>query len=284
MLRMPVVLFTTHGDASAGYTYDDRTGVSYEYPGGRYEAWVKTGERFVYIEGGKGYIGAGVIGQIRPSLTAGRLVCEVLDFDAFLEPVPIRDPATGDQLEADTRVWSTGKVYWSQGVRQLMPDTYERILQLADSTLSAKGSGNSPKPTSAKARPTGKAKYGSPDNNPLVDAIAMDAAHAAVRQRCTGLEVERMPHENPGFDIRVGPAAAIVHHVEVKGTQSSEKVFLMSEGQRKFSAANAPKFSLLVVSGINVKAKTHAQLTWQDGEVTVANADLEPDKWRGRLV
>ena len=277
---MPVVLFTTHGDESAGYTYDDRTGVSYEYPAGRYESWIKTGDRFLYMEGSKGYTGAGVIGKIRASATAGRMTCELLDYEQFQEVVPIRDPATGRHLEADTRVWSTGNVYWSQGVRQLMPDTYERVLQLADATTTTGGQRQPPRKSGAK----GKARYGSPDNNPLVDAIAMAAALNAVRERFPGLEVERMPHENPGFDIRVGPADAIVHYVEVKGTQSSEKVFFLSEGQRKFSAANAPGYSLVVASGINVAADTHTQLTWHDGEVTVANAGLETDKWRGRLL
>ena len=280
---MPVVLFTTHGDESAGYTYDDRTGVSYEYPSGRYEAWIKTGERFLYVEGSKGYTGAGVIGKIRASATAGRMTCEVLDYKEFQDAVPIRDPATGRYLEADTRVWSTGNVYWAQGVRPLMPDTYERVLELADATTTAGGPTQTGRPP-RKPKAKGKARYGSPDNNPLVDAIAMAAALDSVRERFPGLVVERMPHENPGFDIRVGPADAIAHYIEVKGTQSSEKVFFLSEGQRKFSVANASEYSLLVVSGINVKADTHTQLTWHDGEVTVSNADLETEKWRGRLL
>ena len=85
---VPVVLVTAHGEPRAGYTYDDRTGISYEYPDGRYEAWITTGDRFVYHTPDFGYTGAGVIGEIRSSATAGRLVCDILDHEPWEPPVP----------------------------------------------------------------------------------------------------------------------------------------------------------------------------------------------------
>lgn len=117
------MLATAHGKARAGYVYDDRTGVSYEYPTGRYENWIMTGERFVYHDpdapGHSGYIGAGIIGDIHQSGTDGRLVCDILDYVSFPATVPLKDPSTGTYFESDPTFWKTGNIYWSQGARPL---------------------------------------------------------------------------------------------------------------------------------------------------------------------
>jgi hypothetical protein len=53
---MPVVLVEVGGVARSGHLYGDRTGIEYEYPGGRYEAWIQPGERFVYQVPRVGYV------------------------------------------------------------------------------------------------------------------------------------------------------------------------------------------------------------------------------------
>lgn len=75
---MPLVL--TQNEATAdGHAYADRLGQQYEYPT-RYRSLMLSGEPFVYYRGRRGaplgerpyaYIGAGVVGAIRPAERPG---------------------------------------------------------------------------------------------------------------------------------------------------------------------------------------------------------------------
>jgi hypothetical protein len=131
-----VVLVTAHGEPRACYTYDDRTGISYEYPDGRYEAWITTGDRFVYHTPDVGYTGAGVIGEIRSGATARRLVCDILDHEPWDPAVPLKD-ADGEYFEADPGVWANGRVCWAQGVRRILEDRYDAILAAGSAAVPA---------------------------------------------------------------------------------------------------------------------------------------------------
>jgi len=64
---------------------------------------------------------------------------------------------------------------------------------------------------------------------------------------------------------------------------ANEPVFFMSEGERLFSEAHAVKYSLLVVSGIDLRGDSHSNVRVQDGPVTSENAALETVQWRGGL-
>lgn len=262
---------TAEGRRRAGYRYDDRTGISYEYPSGRYENWIVPGERFLYHKPGKGYTGTGVIGNIAPSEYQGRLVCEILDHRPFLAPVPIRD-SSGAQYEADSSIWSEGNVYWAQGVRRIAEDRFERIVTEGKGALGDR-----------KGTIPAGAKRAAGDNWIPVDEYAMTTALAFLALEYPGLEIERMPHNNPGFDIRVGPPVDPHRYVEVKGTQTARPVFFLSEGERAFSARYAERFTLLVVVGIDLEAQSHASIELKVGEVSIAGANLEPVQWRGYL-
>jgi hypothetical protein len=96
--------------------------------------------------------------------------------------------------------------------------------------------------------------------------------------------IEQMPRNNPGFDIRVGPAGAENWYYEVKGTQASDPLFFMSEGERKFSLREARRYTLLVVVGIDLRNGTHGSIVRRDGEVGGADVELETAQWRGRLL
>ena len=132
---MPVVLMTVEGQTRSGHTYDDRTGVSYEYPSGRYERWIQTGDRFVYQRPRAGYTGCGIVGEIGVSATAGRLVCDVLSVVSFDKPVPLKD-VSGKYYEADTKFWKD-RVYWGQGVRPLADARFDEILAVTGHTQPA---------------------------------------------------------------------------------------------------------------------------------------------------
>lgn len=264
---MPVVLTTAEGREQAGYTYDDRTGVSYEYPAGKYENYIVEGEPFVYHKPGVGYVGAGVIGPISPSATAGRLVCRILDHREF-DPVPIKRP-DGTYYEADPTYWSTGNVYWAQGVRPLSAERFEEIV-------------GAPAPDDSSVPPSLGA-YAHPETAMAVDRYAMTAAFEWCRQEWPGTAIERMPHNNPGYDIRVGGAENVECYVEVKGTQSSEPRFWISEGERFFAETHASRYRLVVVTGISIDRQSHVDIRVHHGALEGTTVELKPAQWRGVL-
>jgi hypothetical protein len=135
------LVFASNEASESGLEYDDRTGVSYEFPASRYRQLVQSGERFVYYRGRRRsdgtrqpqvYFGTGVVGDIAPSVRAGRLVCEVLDFHEFVEPVPFRR-TDGSYLEPGGR--RSG--YFQPGVRVIPEAVFEDILRSAEQLVPA---------------------------------------------------------------------------------------------------------------------------------------------------
>src|SRR5262245_34385291 len=96
---MPLV-FAENEATESGITYEDRTGIAYQYPT-MYQRMIHPGERFVYYKGRKTkgggrapqiYFGTGIVGEVRPDVVLpSRLVCDVLDFAPFLRPLPFKD-------------------------------------------------------------------------------------------------------------------------------------------------------------------------------------------------
>jgi hypothetical protein len=109
----------------------------------------------------------------------------------------------------------------------------------------------------------------------------MEIALDLVRSAFPDQVVTRMPHHNPGFDIRVGPEEAPARYVEVKSTRSPAPVFLMSERERRFSATHAHRYSLLVITGVDLEARTHQGAYWYAGEVEQERFALKPLQWSG---
>ena len=281
MAAMPVVFTEVGGVARSGHLYDDRTGISYEFPT-RYTRLISIGDRFVYHRPRVGYIGSGIVGQIEPSGSPGRLTCEVLDPITFPRPVPFKNP-DGEFYEAP--MWRDGKVYFAQGVRPLSESVYEAILTAAELPLPSEAPspapGAAPSATSegrrARSYPTG------PDIRE-VDAYAMTVAMEWARTRFPTHEPTRMPHNNPGFDIRVGPADDPHRYLEVKGTRSHAPIFFLSEGERRFSAKYASRYTLLVIAGVSLTTNTHERVYEVTGEINATTVELEPTQWRGQLV
>src|SRR5688500_9112137 len=101
---MPLV-FAENEATESGISYDDRTGISYQYPA-RYRRVIQPGERFVYYRGRRSksgsripqvYFGCGVVGDISPD--EGRFLCEVLDYKPFAVPISFKD-ANGNYFES----------------------------------------------------------------------------------------------------------------------------------------------------------------------------------------
>jgi hypothetical protein len=94
--------------------------------------------------------------------------------------------------------------------------------------------------------------------------------------------VTRMPHNNAGFDIRVGSAERPVRYVEVKSTRTQDPTFLISEYERLFSLKHAAVYMLLVVTGIDTAARTHGHTYRYDGRVEGQRFMLHPLQWQGK--
>ncbi|HEY8590057.1 MAG TPA: DUF3883 domain-containing protein [Naasia sp.] len=261
---MPLALATAEGRERSGYVYDDITGVSYEYPT-RYARLMVPGEPFVYHMPNRGYTGAAVVGSVRESVRPDHLVCEVIDYQPFGAAVPLRAP-DGYYYEADPE---RGKlnVYWSQGVRPLRLESYERILGSAQ---------RQPAPVRLQHR------YATHETAAAVERFSVDRALQWLRAEYPDAELAEMPHNNPGFDVLVTGPGDFRLHVEVKGTQAPVPAFFMSEGERLFSVNNADKYLFVCVYDIDLESGQATVLTKQ-GPVGGEAFHLIPAQWRGLL-
>lgn len=275
---MPLVL--TQNDATeSGHVYADELGVEYEYPV-MYRNLVRTGEPFVYYRGRRRrdgslqpqvYLGAGVVGRIRPSSNSGLLLCDVEDFEEFRPPVPFK--LDGKHIEPLGKVpASSAGLYFRRGVRAIDDGTFATILAATEAEDTAAGI----------RRHAGRVPWASPETAHLVDEIAMEIAADQLASTHDHHILRKMPHNNPGYDIRVEGAVGEVRYVEVKGTTHALPHFFMSEGERLFSREHDENYSLLVVHDIDLKART-GTTTVYDGAVDNAGFELRPVVWEGVL-
>ena len=156
----------------------------------------------------------------------------------------------------------------------LAPSAWKRWVESGSVPTAALGSSFSVSPTGGG--------YALPADAALVDAVGMEAAMVEVRRAFPGEVVTRMPHNNPGYDIRVGSPNAPARYVEVKSTRGVEPAFLMSDWERRFSGTHSSVYSLLVVTGIDTDARTHRGLHWFEVEVDEDRFGLEAVLWKGR--
>jgi hypothetical protein len=271
---MPLVL-TQNEATESGHEYADVFGVSYEYPS-RYRNAIRPGQPFVYYRGRRratgghqpqSYLGLGIVGQIAAGATEGRFTCRIEDFRRFDQPLPFKEG--GNYLEPGAAEYGTrAGLYFRQGVRVIDDETFRRI-------VAAGGPAHAPEipPTSG---------YASPTTAQLVDDIAMELALAEASMRFPTAQIKRMPHSNPGFDIRVVTDEGAVRYLEVKGTTRPSPRFFMSEGEWCFSVEHAPRYSLWVFYGIDLQART-GSLRDVDGTVGSPHTTLEPIQYAGAV-
>jgi hypothetical protein len=130
------LIFAESEVTAAGIRYADRTSISYQYPI-RYRRLIQPGERFVYYKGRRRhdgsrapqvYFGTEVVGTFGPDpATPDRVICEILDYRAFLKPVPFKD-ASGKYFETS----ADRRGYFQPGVRTISDEECARILAAAE--------------------------------------------------------------------------------------------------------------------------------------------------------
>jgi hypothetical protein len=277
------LVLAMNDETESGLDYEDVPYVSYEYPT-RYRKRITAGKRFIYYRGrrrpGGGrqpqvYLGTGIIGSVRESSTAGRLVCEILDGNPFLGTVPFKD-SSGKYLEPGGEV----RGYYVQGVREIPEAVYQRIVAGAELAIPPSLSADRKSSLPAE-RPAGSSGiYASPGVGRQVENLSREISRHKLLVKDPRAEIVDMPTNNPGFDLLTDIPGA--KYVEVKGTQTSRPQFLLSEGERRFAALHHSEYLLMVVFGINLTSGQFAGLRTARGAVGPAHR-LEPFQWRGLL-
>lgn len=134
----------------------------------------------------------------------------------------------------------------------------------------------------APANVGGTTGYASPETAAEVDRIAMELALAYARERFPDARVQRMPHNNPGYDILVSNSTRPVRYIEVKGTTLPSPRFFLSENERRFSELNAELFTLVVFYGLDLEGET-ADWVDRDGAIHPRDVGLTVMQWQGEL-
>jgi hypothetical protein len=264
--------------------YADIPYVSYEYPA-RYRKRIQPGRRFVYYRGRRrvgggrqpqAYLGAGIIGAIRDSPTPGRLVCQILDGEEFLMPLPFKDER-GNYLEPG----GSRSGYYQQGVRDISEDAFQRILALA---------GAGPMDGSLPGHEDESSQLLVPNGSRAGYATAAVAQETERQSRIVltnflsrslpGVEISAMALNNPGFDLET--TADRFRFVEVKGTSKPLPTFFLSEGERRFGDEHADAYLLAVVYGMDLSEETYDDIALSRAPLKPGDL-LAPTQWSGRL-
>jgi hypothetical protein len=163
-------------------------------------------------------------------------------------------------------------LYFRQGVRRIDEETFARI-------LAAAAAGD---PTAGRRRHEAGLPWAPPEVARLVDDVATALATAHLRALHPAGQVQVMPHNNPGYDIRVEFPGAPERYIEVKGTTRHLPHFFMSEGERLFSQRHGDAYTLVLVYDIDRTARTGKVLT-REGPVAGDDLSLQAVQWEGAL-
>lgn len=280
---MPLV-FAENEETESGITYQDRTGISYQYPK-MYRRIIRPGERFVYYRGrrkrGGGrapqvYFGVGLVGNTAQDPDhQDRLICDVLDYQPFPTVVAFKG--------IDGRYLETGaerRGYFQRGVRVISDDDLRRILEAAQTPGTPPVAMDEESDAPANV-PLNRLTYASPETSIAVENFAVRIALEELRRRYHGREAEPQPRNNPGFDIlvtTVGDSRENLY-VEVKGTERKFPQFFATEGELQFSRRHPDEFRLVVVYGIDLDTGGY-KVFWHEGPIKDdAGFRLKPVQW-----
>jgi Protein NO VEIN, C-terminal len=135
---MKYVIITENDESQ----WDDRTGVSYNYPS-RYSRILTPGTRVIYYKGKlrekrfedlrlskePHYFGVAIIGDnyLDENASKKEFYCDILTYQPFDLAIPFK--VNGDYLESIPE--SKKSNYWRDGVREITKESFDKILELA---------------------------------------------------------------------------------------------------------------------------------------------------------
>jgi hypothetical protein len=275
------LVFAMNDSSESSIEYADIAFEAYEYPA-QYRKKIQPGRPFVYYRGrrrvGGGrqpqvYLGTGIVGDIRESATPGRLICQVLDPDEFVEPLPFKND-DGTYLEPG----GSRSGYFQQGVREIPEDAFQRIVALGGGgPMDGSPFGIEPEVASPYLV---RAGYANAADARETERQSRRAAVDTLAEAVPGIEIAEMATNNPGFDLET--SAKRFQFVEVKGTIKRFPTFFLSEGERRFGAENAGSYLLGVVYGIDLSQETYEDIAWSRAPLEPGEL-LNPSQWSGRL-
>lgn len=236
---MPLVLTTNDIVRNPDHQWNDVTGVQYHYPN-QYKNKIKTGERFVYYrgvhrqDGTRGnaeYFGRGRIGAIRldPATTGSSRpswFCAIEDYVPFTPPVPAKLNDVFYEIIPQNM--------WRNGVRDLDPTVFEKIVAAAGGAMPApvELSSGGLRPSAVEVEslimPRTKALSTAPGRGVWTKSKrAKEVGDWAERVALDFIERTIHPNvithraaigETPGWDIDYVDQLGLTQCVEVKGT------------------------------------------------------------------
>ena len=277
---MPLV-FAENEATESGISYEDRTGISYQYPS-RYRRLIQPGERFVYYRGRRTksgrrlpqiYFGTGVVGKVtRDPKASNRFNCEVLDYCQFPTPVSFKNERD-EYLETGAH----RRGYFQPGVRAISEEDFGYIIQVGQIGSDAEA-GAAASSIESKEQPT--PGYASQTTLRAVEDFAVRVALDEIHQRLPLATIEPQHRNNPGFDILVRPTpSGKPIYVEVKGTTRGRPQFFMTEGELQFSRRYEDRYQLIVIYGIRLEPKTY-YILWHGGSISPEGGfRLSPVQW-----
>jgi hypothetical protein len=278
------LVLAMNDSSESSIEYADVAYESYEYPA-RYRKRIQSGRRFVYCRGrrkpGGGrqpqvYLGAGIIGDIGESNTPGRLVCQILDPEKFLVPLPFKDEH-GVHLEPG----GSRSGYFQPGVREIPEEAYQRILALAGAGPMDGVPPRAVEESSQLLVPGGSSSgYASAAVAQETERQSRIAVVGFLGTALPGVEIIEMATNNPGFDLHT--SVDRFRFVEVKGTSKPLPTFFLSEGERRFGDEHADAYLLTVVYGMDLSTETYDDIALSRAPLRPGDL-LAPTQWSGRL-
>jgi hypothetical protein len=277
---MPLV-FAMNDSSESSIEYADIAFEAYEYPA-QYRKKIQPGRPFVYYRGrrrvGGGrqpqvYLGTGIVGDIRESATPGRLICQVLDGEKFLVPLPFKNEDSSYLEPGGSR-----SGYFQQGVREIPEAAFQRIVALGGGgPMDGSAFGLDPEHVSSGLVRPG---YADAADARETERQSRRAVTEILAESVPGIEIAEMATNNPGFDLET--SAERFRFVEVKGTIKRLPTFFLSEGERRFGAENAGSYLLGVVYGMDLSRETYEDIAWSRAPLKPGEL-LNPSQWAGRL-
>ena len=277
-LPMPLVLAQNESTES-GHRYADELGVAYEYPT-MYRKTIRSGRTVRLLPRTKAHR------RRTPASGLSRLGRHRLDRPAIIRVDSLAQLRTSNPFRRRCpSSWGTStSSRWARFRLAARDSTSARVFV---------GSARrpwcefSPRPlqgiqNAGRRRHEAGMPWAPPETARLIDEISMDIAVDHLKIIYPGTAVERMPHNNPGYDIRIEESDRVLRYVEVKGTSRLLPHFFMSEGERLFSHDKAEQYSLLLVYGVDRTTRTGSVMIREAGSPVMTSAS-PPLSGKGRF-